>query len=345
MEKINPTYPKENSFGKMPDGHEIFLYELVNSKGLSVSLINYGATITSIKIPLKINKTIDVVLGFDNLDAYIKSFDLDSAPYIGATVGRYAGRIKNASFLLNNQTIKLNSGNPHCSLHGGINGFSKKIWQVKAIHNGLNPSITFTHFSEHGEEGFPGGLMTTLKYTLTEENEIWMDYNATTTDDTIINLTHHSYFNLDGHQSNVLNQDLRINAHQMLETTEENIPTGRFLELSNTAFDYLTERKCPKKIDNTFVLNNKNEVAATLYSSKNHLKLSVFTDQPAVHIYIGGNCFHRIKGKENTDYHTTSGICFETQNFPDAPNHAHFPNAFLKKGDVYHQKTIYKFEF
>jgi aldose 1-epimerase len=179
---------------------------------------------------------------------------------------------------------------------------------------------------------------------LTEENELILDYKATTTEDTVINLTHHSYFNLDGHQSDVTNQDLVVHAQKVVETKEDCIPTGKIMEVANTVFDYRIAKKCPKNIDNTFVVENNNEVKATLFSPKTNLKMDVYTDQPGVHIYVGGNCGPDLKGKENASYHALSGICFETQNFPDAPNHANFPSSVLKKGDVYTQKTVYKFE-
>ena len=171
-----------------------------------------------------------------------------------------------------------------------------------------------------------------------------VEYSAKTTQDTIVNLTHHSYFNLDGHQSNVSNQQLTVNSQKMLQTSNENIPTGCINHIENCPFDFSSPKNCPSKIDNTFVLERQNEFAASLFNPKNNLKMTVYTDQPGVHIYVGGNCFDKIKGKENTNYHPLSGICFETQNFPDAPNHSHFPNAVLKKEETYTHKTIYKFQ-
>lgn len=332
------------SFGLMLNGITIDSYELTNECGMQVQVINYGATVTSIKVPLKNGEIIDVVLGFDNLEAYIKSFDLESAPYFGTTVGRFAGRINNGTFCLNGETIHLNCNNGNHSLHGGVAGFSQKIWKLKDVTNGKNPSITLSYFSAGGEENYPGDLNVDLTYTLSEENELIIEYVATTTEDTIINLTHHSYFNLDGHTGTILEQDLTINSYGMLEVNNENIPTGKLLNLDNKTFDFSKAKKCPQSIDNTFVLNTTEIENASLYSTKNNLKMSVYTNQPAVHIYVGGNCFNKIKGKENADYHPLSGICFETQNFPDAPNHEHFPSAVLNKGDKYIHKTSYKFQ-
>lgn len=336
--------PFEKLIGLMPNGKSVYLYELINKNGMKLKITNFGATVTELKIPLKNGKEVDVVLGFDDLDSYLKSFELKSSPYFGATVGRFAGRINNATFLLNESKIILDKNNNGHSLHGGNKGFSQAIWKVNEVNNKENPSITLTHFSPDGDSNFPGDLTIDLTYTLSEENELIIEYKATTTQDTIVNLTHHSYFNLDGHSSSVSDQEIVVNANQMLETTKENIPTGRLLKIENTPFDFLSPKKTPSEIDNTFVLNNKDELAASLFSKKNNLKMTVFTNQPGVHIYVGGNCFNMIEGKEKVNYHALSGICFETQNFPDAPNQMHFPSAFLNKGAEYIHKTIYKFQ-
>ncbi len=330
-------------FGLMPNQEEIYSFDLVNKNGMKIQIINYGATVTSIQIPIN-GKLIDIVLGFDNLEAYLESYNLPSAPYFGTTVGRYAGRIHNATFSLNDKKFQLGSNNNGNSLHGGEMGFGRKVWNVTDAKTGENPSITFGLLSEHLDENFPGEMTVYLTYTLTEENELKLEYKATSTEDTIINLTHHSYFNLDGHDGNVLEQQIFVKSAKMLETNPDNIPTGNYTDLTNHDFDFRTPKKCPFPIDNSFVVNSKTEIVAQLISLKNKLRMNVYTDQPSVHIYVGGNCFGKLKGKENVDYNTQSGICFETQNFPDAPNHAHFPNAVLKKGEQYSQKTLYKFE-
>lgn len=334
----------EKLFGLMPNGESVYSCQLVNKNGMKLKIINLGATITELIIPLKNGKKIDVVLGFDELDSYLKSFELKSAPYFGATIGRFAGRIKNATFDLNGTTTVLDKNHNGHSLHGGNKGFSQTIWKVSDVKDEENPSITLTHFSPNGDSKYPGDLTVDLTYTLSEENELIIEYKATTTQETIVNLTHHSYFNLDGHSSDLANQEIVVNANQILETTKEHIPTGRLLELKNTPFDFLSPKKIPSKIDNTFVLNHKDELAASLFNKNNNLKMTVFTNQPGVHIYVGGNCFNMIKGKEKASYYPLSGVCFETQNFPDAPNHNHFPSAVLKKGEEYAHKTIYKFQ-
>jgi aldose 1-epimerase len=331
-------------FGNLLDGNEVLLFTLCNRNGVEFSVMNYGATITSLKIPISETKKVDVVLGFETLEDYINSFDLPSAPYFGTIVGRFAGRIKNAQFTLNENQIQLNKNHGNHNLHGGISGFSRKFWKLIETSETENPSITLQYISEDNEENFPGELTINVTYTLTDSNELLVDYNAISTDDTIINCTQHSYFNLDGHADVVTSQILYVDSKQILETTSENIPTGYFVNLDNHSFDFLNPKNAPDQVDNTFILENNDDVKASLFSKKNKLKMSVFTNQPAVHIYVGGNCFSQIKGKENANYHAQSGVCFETQNYPDAPNHSHFPSAILRKGEMYNHHTIFKFE-
>ncbi len=332
------------SFGFMANNNEILSFELSNKNGMKVQIINYGATVTSLEIPTSKGNVVDVVLGFDSLSSYLESYFLPSAPYFGTTVGRYAGRINKGIFSLNGKIYQLAKNNNGNALHGGNKGFGKKIWNVINRTSGENPSVTFSLLSKDLDENYPGELQVDLTYTLTEENELKLDYKAVSTADTIVNLTHHSYFNLDGHDNSVLDQKIFINADKILETNHENIPTGNFADLTSHKFDFRLEKNCPSVIDNSFVINEKGNFAAYLLSSKNNLKMSVYTNQPSVHIYVGGNCFDVLKGKNNAVYHKTSGVCFETQNFPDAPNQAHFPNSVLKKDEEYIQKTVYKFE-
>ena len=335
------TIKNVKSFGLLPDGKDVECYILSNNNGCKLSVINYGAIITSLKIPLR-NKIVDVVLGFDTLEEYIASYDLPSPPYLGTAIGRFAGRINNAEFSLNGKRIILNKNHGEHQLHGGILGFGRKLWRVVSSSSGENPSITLEYISKDHEENFPGELAVQVTYTLTEENTLKVKFTARSDEDTIVNLTQHSYFNLDGHAGDITNQKVAINATKILETTSDLIPTGKFAKLNNHEFDFSTAENCPILIDTTFVLEDEN--AATLFSEKNKLKMTVITNQPAVHVYVGGNCFGQIKGKANTDYHAKSGICFETQNFPDAPNHSHFPSSILKKGYEYNHQTTFKFE-
>jgi aldose 1-epimerase len=345
MQKNHISQNQENLtkkvFGLLPNGAEIFCYRLSNKNGIELDVINYGATIVSLKIPVSKDKKIDVVLGFENLEDYVNSFSLPNAPYFGAVVGRYAGRINNAEFILNGEKIKLTKNHGANQIHGGFEGFSKANWEAIDVKSN---AITLQYISKGREENYPGEVTTKITYTITDSNELEVSFMATSTEDTIINLTQHSYFNLDGHAKDIKSQELFVNSDKTLETTSENIPTGKFIALKEHDFNFSIAKKCPITIDNTFVLNQENKLAATLYSKKNNIKMSVFTNQPAVHIYVGGNCFNQIKGKENENYTSLSGICFETQNFPDAPNHSHFPSAILKKNETYLHNTSFKFE-
>ncbi|MEM0576614.1 aldose epimerase family protein [Flavobacterium polysaccharolyticum] len=338
------TLSINKSYGIMPNGDDVQAIELTNKNGMKVHVISYGATVTSVKIPMADHKEVDVVLGFETLEDYIQSFELPSPPYFGAIIGRYAGRIRGGSFDLNGQAIKLNPNHGEHLLHGGATGFHQKNWRIEKIKKGINSAVTLSYTSPSGEENFPGEVTVTVTYSLTESNELLVEYHATTTEDTVLNLTHHSYFNLDGHQYAVTEQELFVNAEKVIEKNHQNIPTGRVLAVAESAFDFLEAKNCPTSIDDTFVLASQEEMAASLYSLKNNLQLSVYTNQPGVHVYVGGNCFDTIPGKEGANYHPLSGICFETQNFPDAPNHDHFPSAVLKKDENYYHKTIYKFQ-
>ena len=193
------------------------------------------------------------------------------------------------------------------------------------------------------EQGFPGNLKQTIRYSLTDKNEFIIDYEMLSDMTTVVNPTNHSYFNLDGHNGTVANQQLQLPSINTVEVTNEGIPTGNIIPVANTDFDFNVTKPCPSTIDNSFVIEDNDKIAATLTSGKNNLKMEVITDQPSVHIYVGGKTAEELENKEGIDYHSQSGICFETQNYPDAPNHAHFPNSVLKAGELYTQKTIYKF--
>lgn len=319
-------------------------YILKNNNGVEIKFLTFGATLTSLKIPLKNGNKIDVVLGFDSAKEYQKSFDIPGAPYFGATVGRFAGRISKGLFSVNAKEYQLYLNNNGNSLHGGAIGFSQKEWQIVSEKKAENPSVTFGYTSPNLEENYPGELAVRVTYTLTENNEFSIEYDAKSSEDTIINLTHHSYFNLDGHKGSIENQELFVNANQLLEVDGNSIPTGKLVELKNHPFDFSAIKKCPTTIDNTFVVIDNEKIAATLISKKNSIKMDVITSQPGVHIFVGGNCPDELNGKENSNYNALSGICFETQNFPDAPNHENFPSSVLRKGEKYYHKTIYKFQ-
>ena len=336
---------KVSHFGFLPSQQEVFCYTLTNRLGFELSIMNVGAAIVSLKIPIPGNGKADVVLGFDSLEDYLHSYRIAQSPFFGAIVGRYAGRIGHAAFSLNGHPIGLTKNHGKHHLHGGFNGFSRAYWQVTALNHGDDPSICMRYISPDGEENYPGELTTDLTYTLTESGELIVGCSATCTEDTIINLTQHSYFNLDGHTHSVLGQELTVQADRILETDDELIPTGRFTELSGLPIDFRTPKQCPESIDTSFVIDQKHPAQATLYSAKNKLRMTVSTDQPSIHIYVGGDCGNIIPGKDGAVYQRTSGICFEAQNFPDAPNHQHFPSALLKKGETYHLETRFAFKY
>jgi aldose 1-epimerase len=335
---------KREIFGQMPGGEIVYILELTNKNGLKVSLSNFGATITAIKIPQKNAEAIDIVLGFDHLNDYLASFLLPYPPYFGATMGRFSGRINKGVFELNGNKIQLNQNHNTHFIHGGKISFSQVIWDIDSISNNGEPSVCLKYISKHNEENFPGELTVTLQFILSERNELILQYQAVTTHDTVINLTNHSYFNLDGHAGNVTDQQLFIHSNAIVETTNDNIPTGAFIAVKDSIFDFNTEKNCPEKIDTSFVLERNRDLKATLTSTKNNLKMSVFTDQPSLHVYVGGHC-PNVMGKNHVAYHALSGICFEAQNYPDAPNHPHFPSATLLAGEIYRQTTIFQFEY
>ena len=327
-------------FGQLNDGRDVGSYALTNDCGLEMTVLEYGCIIQSLKIPTKLG-LLDVVLGFDDIEYYVESRTLPAPPHFGAVIGRYSGRIKNGQFSIDGNHYQLDANNGPNTLHGGLVGFDKILWHVKDV---TKNSITLQHLSTDGEEHFPGNLEVNVRYTLTLDNEIVIEYWATAGNPTIINMTQHTYFNLDGHNGNILDQELMVNSHTLLETDNEIIPTGQFIEAADLDYDFTQPRNCPKNIDASFVIDDTTKPAAVLISSSSGLRLTVSSDQPSVHLYVGGDLFGRLKGKESFEYHPHSGICFESQKYPDAPNNAHFPNAVLKAGETYRQKTVWKFD-
>ncbi|GAB1356801.1 galactose mutarotase [Cloacibacterium normanense] len=323
-----------------PVKNNISLYKITNKNGVEANITNYGATLLSLYVPTK-NGKIDVVLGFHSVDEYIKAFEIGASPYFNSVVGRFAGRIKKAQFQLNGKTIQLDQNHGKHHLHGGKHQLSNVAWNFENYNEETN-TLTFSYFSK-ANEFYPGDVTIEVAYTLTDENELNIKYRATTTEDTLLNLTNHAYFNLDGISGNTLDQKLQINAEKFLELDDENIPTGNFIPMENHAFDFRSSKNVVAGIDHCFVLKNNTEPAAILESVKNGITMKVYTDQPAVQIYVGGKTSDELQNKESVEYHTESGICFETQVFPDAPNHEDFPNAILRKGETYQQNTAFQF--
>ncbi len=332
---------RDNSFyfGTLPDGREVRGYTISNTDGLRVTILDYGAVIQSIQLPLGEELT-DIALGFDTVEHYIKSHSLPAPPYFGAVAGRYSGRIKHGRFTLNGNEYQLVTNNNGHTLHGGKEGFDQKVWNLESLSQS---SVTLSYRSSDGDQNFPAELYVEVKYSLTEHNDLQIEYGATASGDTIVNMTQHTYFNLDGHDGNVLSQQLQLASDTLIEVDGDLIPTGKFVPASTKDFDFKQARTCPTTIDDSFVINDNTSPAAILTSKKTGLQLQVFSDQPSLHIYVGGDCFDEIPGKSGVKYHEHSGICFESQHLPDSPNHPHFPSTVLRKGDSYRQQTVWKF--
>ena len=340
-------------FGKLPDGKEVHQYTLTSSSGSKVSIISYGAIVTSIVVPNRNGKFEDVVLGYDTLQCYI-----NDNTFLGSIVGRYGNRIGKGSFQLEGKTYQLATNNGENHLHGGIVGFNKKLWDAEAIE-GNEPAIKLTLVSPDGEEGYPGKVTLDVTYTLTSKNELRVDYRGTTDKTTILNPTQHSYFNLSGNLSQtILDHQLSIEADSYTLVDKGQIPTGKFADVANTPMDFRTMKRIGAHIDekyeqlligggydNNWVLRNFNgkvRKAAVVQEPESGRTMIVYTDQPGIQFYSGNFLDGTAKGKSVAYQHRT-GLCLEAQCFPDSPNKPEFPSAILKPGEVYHQTTIYQF--
>ncbi|NLK21617.1 MAG: galactose mutarotase [Epulopiscium sp.] len=345
----------KRSFGKNEDGKEIFLFRLTNSKKMEVEITNYGGIIVSIFVPDKNGKIDDVTLGFDNLDSY-----LNKNPFFGALVGRHANRIEKGKFTLNEKTyyVVKNDGDNH--LHGGVKGFDKQIWEPKIIEIDNGESLELTYLSKDGEENYPGNLKVRVTYTLNEENELKIDYYAISDKDTVVNLTNHAYFNLKGHGSgDILDHELMINSDRFTVINDECIPIGQFRDVKGTPMDFTSltpirkgifsedeQVKCGKGYDHNWVLNVNGKVpekAGELFEPSSGRLMEFFTTKPGVQFYSGNFIEDCPTGKDGVEYGRRAGLCLETQYFPNALNHEHFPSPILRAGEEYKHITIYKF--
>ncbi len=329
------------------DGKEVFLFTLTNAKGNQVKISNYGGTVTSWVAPDKSGAKNSIVLGYDSLSGY-----LAHPPYFGATVGRYGNRIGNAQFTLEGKTYKLAANNGKNSLHGGLKGFDKQVWDASTASDSI-PSLTLKYTSKDGEEGFPGNLSVTVQYTLSDDDELKLEYSATTDKATPINLTNHSYFNLTGDVSNtILNHKLQINADNYTPVDTSLITTGVIAPVKGTPFDFTTPTAIGTRIDlvkggydHNFVLNSKGgtlQQAATLTDSVSGRKLEVFTTEPGLQFYTGNFLDGSLTNHDGKAIKQHTALCMETQHFPDSPNKPQFPSCILKPGETYHTVTVYK---
>ncbi len=338
----------KESFGKT-NGKEVYSYTLNNGNGIVAKLINYGAILTELHLTDKNQNVKDVVLGYDNLQDYIN----DDA-YLGVIAGRYANRIAKGKFTLNGVEYTLATNNGPNHLHGGNKGFSKVVWDAEPLETEEGPAVKFTYQSRDGEEGYPGNLTVSVTYILNYDNELKIYYEAQTDKTTVINLTHHSYFNLAGHDSgNILGQFLTINADRFTEVDDTSIPTGQLIGLKGSAMDFTAGKKIGQHIDevkggydHNYVLNKpapgQASLAAKAYDSQTGLAMEIVTTEPGVQFYTG-NYLNNIKGKAGTVYDKHAGFCLEAQHFPDSPNHPEFPTTVLNPGETYTQLTVHKF--
>jgi aldose 1-epimerase len=340
-------------FGALPGGARIQAFTLTNASGMQVRVIDYGAIIQSLKVPDRHGALADVVLGYDSLDGYV-----DNPQYIGALIGRYANRIGKAQFTLDGKTYKLANNSNGNTLHGGRRGFNKVVWKGEPFQKPGQAGVTLTYTSPDGDEGFPGALSMRVVFTLNDSNELSLDYSATTNKPTVVNLTHHDYWNLSGEGSgDVLNTRLQINADRFTPVDTNLIPLGTMASVSGTPFDFHTltpigahigandpQLKLGSGYDHNFVINhhgNDLAVAARAEDPKSGRVLEVRTTEPGVQFYTAN--FLDVIGKSGHAYEPRDAFCLETQHFPDSPNKRSFPTTVLRPGQTFHSTTVYAF--
>ena len=337
----------KSSFGKLPDGTPVDLFTLTNAHGLVAKITNYGTIITELHVPDRNGKLGDVVLGFDNLEQYLKGH-----PHFGCTAGRVANRIAKGRFTLGGKThtLAINNGPNH--LHGGIKGFDKMVWKAEPQPGA---AVKFSYTSPDGEEGYPGTLKTTVLMTLTDADELRIDYTATTDKPTPVNLTNHSYFNLAG-GGDIFAHELTLAAERYTPTDDTLIPTGEIAPVKGTPVDFTKPAAIgarfgqlagePKGYDHNFVLNGGGKslaLAARVCEAKTGRVLEVHTTEPGVQLYTGNFLDGTLTGKNGVVYQRHSGFCLETQHLPDSVNHPAFPSVILKPGHTFRTTTVHKF--
>lgn len=332
------------------NGEDIYLFKLTNSKNTQVGITNYGAIIQSFVIQNKDGALQDIVLGFDDVSRYMDSdYYSKDYPYLGAVIGRYGNRIGHARFPVHGHTIQVSPNfDPH-QLHGGYNGFDKKVWKPLAYETAPVPRLVLQHISPDGDEGYPGNLTTHIEFILSDDNELTYTITATTDKTTAVNITHHSYFNLNPDDSPIGNHQVFINGNHILEQDSDFVTTGKLLPVAGTAHNFTGFKQVHAEwnpadgYDQTFELVKQdiNTLAAATYVHKDDVQLQVYTNQPTVHFYTG-RWIPNLTGKNGAQYGPYSGLCFETQVHPNAVNRPVFPNTILEPGETYHHQTIYK---
>jgi aldose 1-epimerase len=341
------------AFGQLPDGTAVESFTLRNSHGVEVRAITYGAIIVSLRVPDRDGRFDDVVLGHDDLAGYVAS-----SPYFGAVVGRYGNRIAKGRFTLDGKTYTLATNNGPNHLHGGVRGFDKVVWKADPPAPGA-ASVTFRYTSPDGEEGYPGTLAARVTYTLSDRDELTFEYSATTDKATPINLTQHSYFNLGAPGSDILGHELTLDADRFTPVDATLIPTGQLAPVSGTPFDFRKPTAIGARIgqddeqlrrgggyDHNFVLNRPGEGlrrAGRLADPRSGRTMEILTTEPGVQFYSGNFLDGTIKGKGGVVYKHRSGLCLETQHFPDSPNQPSFPSTIQRPGKEYRSKTVLVF--
>ena len=342
-------------FGKTAEGKAVDIYTLKNSSGAETTIMTYGGTVVSLKVPDKKGSLGDVVLGFDSVADYEKS-----TSYIGALIGRYGNRIGKGRFTLNGKEYELAVNNSPNHLHGGVKGYDKVVWTANPSTDTNGANVELTYLSRDGEEGYPGNLSIKVIYSLTEKNELKIVYSAMTDKDTVVNLTHHSYFNLSGAGSgDILNHQLTLNADRFTPTDAGSIPNGELRSVKGTPFDFTKSTAIGARInqddeqlkfgqgyDHNWVLNRTGKglsLAATVYEATSGRTVQVLTTEPGLQFYSGNFLDGSVKGKDGKDYPRRSAFCLESQHYPDSPNRPKFPSTTLKKGQKYSTTTVYKF--
>jgi aldose 1-epimerase len=338
---------EKTNFAQLPGGTAVDLFTLTNSNGLVAKITNFGTIITELHVPGRDGQLGDVVLGFDNLEQYLQGH-----PHFGCTVGRVANRIAKGKFTLEGRTYQLAVNNGPNHLHGGLKGFDKVLWDAEPLPGA---GVKFSYTSLDGEENYPGTLKSVVTISLTDANELCIDYQATTDKTTPINLTNHSYFNLAG-SGNVLAHDLMVSADYYTPSDANLIPTGEIAPVRGTPLDFTTPRAIgsrfgelkavPAGYDHNYVVNRAGKslaLAARVYEHTSGRVMEVHTTQPGVQLYTGNFLDGSLTGKRNTVYGQHSGFCLETQHYPDSVNHPSFPSTLLRPGQVYHHTTVHRF--
>lgn len=342
------------AFGTTRDGKPVEIHTLTNANGVELRAITYGGIITSLKVPDRSGTQGDIVLGLDTIDGYLK----DSS-FIGALIGRYGNRIAKGQFTLDGKLFTLPTNNGPNHLHGGNKGFDKVMWNAAPGENGEGVSVTFTRTSPDGEEGYPGNLQVSVRYLVTDNNELAIDYRATTDKPTPVNLTQHSYFNLAADGGDILGHELTLNASRYMPVDDTLIPSGELAPVQGTPFDFRRATAIGARIsadhgqlkngagyDHNWVLDRTGpslETAARVVELKSGRTLEIATTEPGIQLYSGNFLDGSIAGKSGHVYKQHAGFCLETQHYPDSPNHPSFPSTILQPGRTYSSKTVYTF--